>query len=123
MTVDLSKVKAGDKVQIEVPVEATSTGRLIFHIGGRAWGPFYLDPNPWDHLKQGFDIVGHTPAPPPPWVPAVGDKIKHKGSREPSVWAISCIDPDGDWVVKHVKSEYKSVVGTKGQYQFELDNS
>ncbi len=29
----------------------------------------------------------------------------------------------GDWVVKHVKSEYKSLVQAKGQYQFELDNS
>lgn len=119
MTVDLSKVKAGDKVRLEFVVAENAQGDLIFSMGTSNW---FLNPKKWSGVGggQNFEIVEHIPG---PWVPAVGDRIKHKGSREPSIWAISCIDPDGDWVVKHVKSEYKSVVQTKGQYQFELDNS
>lgn len=114
----MTKYKVGDVLTLKVPVVQGNKGPII-KIGNHT----IVVPGHMSYIDGGIDralIVEHTPA---PWVPAVGDRIKYKGSREPSIWAISYIDPDGDWMVKHVKSEYKSVVQTKDQYQFELDNS
>lgn len=112
MTVDLSKVKAGDKVRLEFVVAENTKGDLIFSMGTSNW---FLNPK-----NQNFEIVEHIPE---PWEPKYGDKIKLRGSSERARWIITCIDPDGDWIVKHLTTDYKSVVGKKGFFQFELDNS
>lgn len=122
MTVDLSKVKPGDKVRLEVDVTERN-GVLRFSFSPE--DERALDPNhPWWRNTAQYSIVGHIPAPPPPWVPAVGDIFKVKGSLDGTGrWKIICMDPDGDWVTQHMGSKYKSIVRQTSQYQFELDNS
>ena len=121
----MAEYQAGDVLTLKVTVTKDNHGPII-KIGGRS----VVVPGHPNHHAGGNDrlekelIVGHTPAPPPPWVPAVGDIFKVKGSMNKSGrWKLICMDPDGDWVAQHMVSNYKSVVGKAGQYQFELDSS
>ena len=118
MTVDFGKIEAGDKVQLEFTVvKSRHDDSLCFQVSNHPMADQFVL---FGSRVRNFEIVGHTPA---PWEPKYGDKIKLRGSSERAKWIITCIDPDGDWIVKHLTTGYKSVVGKKGFFQFELDNS
>lgn len=95
MTIDINKIKAGDKVQLEVDVTERN-GVLRFSISAK--DERALDPNhPWWRNEAKYSIVGHTPA---PWVPAAGDRIRVINTPA-AVSTILYVDKDGDWLIEH----------------------
>ncbi len=98
MTVDLSKVKAGDKVQLEFTVvKSRHDDRLCFQVSNHPMADQFVL---FGSRVRNFEIVGHTPAPPPPWVPKAGDRIRVINTPA-TVSTILYVDKDGDWLIKH----------------------
>lgn len=122
MTVDFGKIEAGDKVQLEFTVvKSRHDDRLCFQVSNHPTADQFVL---FGSGVRDFEIVGHTPAPPPPWVPKAGDIFRVKGSLAISNrWEILCLDPDGDWVARSLSSGHKSVIRKTSHYQFELDSS
>lgn len=119
MTIDVSKIEIGDKVHLEFTVIGSGVGGTkVIKLSNKRNAPqFYLDPAMWGGGAN-FTIVEHIPA---PWEPKAGDLIKVKGDQPR--WVIVCVDPDGDWVVKVIRSNYKHVIRKQDFHQFELDKS
>lgn len=122
MTINPANIKAGDKVQLEFTVvKPRLDNRLCFQVSNHESADYFVL---FGSQVQNFEIVGHTPAPPPPWVPKAGDIFRVKGSLAISGrWEILCLDPDGDWVARSLSAGHKSVIRKTSHYQFELDSS
>lgn len=113
MTIDTKKIKAGDKITVELtvtvdPLRHSSLGMVVYADRGY---PF-TDNNICIAVES---IVGHTPA---PWVPKVGDIIQNRGAK--SLWSILTIDEDGDWIIRHNPTGHKHLMTKAGQGHYEL---
>ena len=113
MGIDIKKIKAGDKITVELtvttdPLRHSSLGMVVYADRGY---PF-TDNNICIAVES---VIGHTPA---PWVPQVGDVIKHK--RTGALWSILTIDKDGDWIVRSHQTGHKYLMTETSQVHYEL---
>lgn len=120
MTVDLSKIKAGDKVHLEVEVLEYNKNLYFALSQNMSEDRRVLDPNNlcW-YNEATFTIVKHLPK---PWEPKVGDRII--GINNPKVaGTIIHIDEDGDWMIKGCGPYNKCVLSKTNHPYYKLDNS
>lgn len=113
MGIDISRIKAGDKITVELtvttdPLRHSSLGMVVYADRGY---PF-TDSKICIAVES---IISHTSA---PWVPKVGDVIQNKSTR--SLWSILTIDKDGDWIVRDHQTGYKYLMTETSQVHYEL---
>ena len=113
MGIDIEKIKAGDKITVELtattkPLRHSSLGMIVYADRGY---PF-TDGKICIAVES---IISHTPA---PWVPKAGDVIQSKGDK--SLWSILTVDEDGDWIVRHHQTGFKYLMTETSQVHYEL---
>jgi len=113
MGIDIEKIKAGDKITVELtvttkPLRHSSLGMAVYADRG-----YPLTDRKICRLVE--SIISHTPA---PWIPKVGDVIQNKEDK--SLWSILTVDEDGDWIIRHHLSKQKFLMTKRDQVYYEL---